>query len=100
MRKHKVKTTEQGWVFNGVDSYMDTEVPPPSTYLEDTFYITLRNNYFVKGDTYFDQDYKPYLVVDVPTPQYKKWYWRILYYLSFKTRFEYKISYTIRAIEK
>ena len=65
---------------------------------DNNFQIRLNDNFFRKGDLMFTPDGVKVKVIGEPKTHYKKWYWKILYYITFKRLFVYTAEYTVEIL--
>lgn len=66
---------------------------------KQSFELTFNDPYsFNEGDI-ITTDTQLLLIVDTPKPRYDKWYFKILYYITFKQLFVYRIDYKVIEIK-
>ena len=67
----------------------------------NTFKLILDESYYEKGELLQDHVIQRYLkVVDEPKHLYYQWWYKILYYVTFKYCFGEKYEYTVESIPK
>jgi hypothetical protein len=65
---------------------------------KDTFKLSFQETWFTKGDLIKEDGKYKCKVIDTPKYHYFKWYYKILYYLTFTLLFEPKITYAVKIL--
>ena len=64
----------------------------------NSFELVFQETWFAKGDLIKEFGEYECKIIDIPKYHYFKWYYRILYYLTFTLLFIPKITYTVKIL--